>query len=107
MVRSLTRVLLIIGIVALLAFTVVGCKGTREGLVGGKQVAMRTCYPTGSADVSNCFEQPSVGAPVQGTYITAAKVGNKPCPWGNGGDPDYWKIMKQKRKIPECPSGAC
>ncbi len=98
MVRSLTRVLLIIGIVVLLTSAVVGCKGTREGLVGGKQVAMRTCYPTGSADVSNCFEQPSVGAPVQGTYITAAKVGNKPCPWGNGGDPDYWKIMKQKKK---------
>ena len=56
----------------------------------------RTCYPTGSNDVGNCFiDLPQANA--DGVYITSVHVGNKSCPWDNGGDPDYWKVMKDQK----------
>lgn len=61
-----------------------------------KNATFRTCYPTGSADVANCFNDlPESKA--DGVYITSVHVGNKSCPWDNGGDPDYWKVMKQEK----------
>jgi hypothetical protein len=65
-----------------------------EGFVNN--LSMRTCYPEGSADVGKCFKQVSKGD-VQGVYITSAKVGSKACPWDNGGDPDYWTVMKDMK----------
>jgi hypothetical protein len=68
----------------------------KEGFVSQAQIPMRTCYPSGSADVSNCFTQPN-NHKVEGVYITSAKVGNKACPWAKG-DPAYWDIIKQRKK---------
>ena len=59
---------------------------------------MKTCYPTGSADVEDCLKQPQNMKNVDGVYITAAKVGKKAWPRDNGGDPAYWDIIKQKKK---------
>jgi len=67
-----------------------------EGFVNGNHLSMRTCYPEGSADVGECFKQVSKGD-VQGVYITSAKVGSKACPWDNGGDPNYWTVMKDMK----------
>ena len=58
--------------------------------------SFRTCYPTGSADVGNCFIDLPQGK-TDGIYITSVHVGSKSCPWDNGGDPDYWKVMKQQK----------
>ena len=69
----------------------------REGFVPRAHIPMRTCYPSGSDDVSKCFTQPSKGVS-KGVYITAAKVGRNACPWGNGGDPAYWEIIKKRKK---------
>lgn len=61
-----------------------------------KKATFRTCYPTGSADVGNCFDDLPVSK-ADGVYITSVHVGSKSCPWDNGGDPDYWKVMKEKK----------
>jgi hypothetical protein len=68
----------------------------KEGFASQAQIPMRTCYPTGSADVAECFTQPK-NKQVEGVYITAAKVGKKACPWEEG-DPAYWDIIKQRKK---------
>ena len=61
-----------------------------------KNASFRTCYPTGSADVADCFKDLPQGK-TDGVYVTAVHVGNKSCPWDNGGDPDYWKVMKDQK----------
>ena len=58
--------------------------------------SFRTCYPTGSADVAKCFNELPEGK-TDGIYITSVHVGSKSCPWDNGGDPDYWKVMKEQK----------
>jgi len=70
----------------------------KEGFIEEAQISMRTCYPSGSADVAKCFTQPSKGKNVGGVYITAAKVGKNVCPWEGGGDPAYWDIIKKRKK---------
>lgn len=65
--------------------------------LGHKTSKFRTCYPTGSADVENCFNELPQGK-ADGVYITSVHVGTKYCPWDNGGDPDYWKKMKEQKK---------
>ena len=52
-----------------------------------KNAKFRTCYPTGSDDVVNCLMIYQIKA--DGVYITSVHVGNRSCPWDNGGDPDY------------------
>ena len=64
--------------------------------ISHKNLSFRTCYPTGSADVANCFKDLPQGK-TDGVYVTAVHVGNKSCPWDNGGDPDYWKVMKDQK----------
>lgn len=64
--------------------------------ISHKKSTFRTCYPTGSADVGNCFDDLPVSK-ADGVYITSVHVGSKSCPWDNGGDPDYWKVMKEQK----------
>jgi len=66
------------------------------GSMAYKRSTFRTCYPTGSADVESCFSD-LPESKVDGVYITSVHVGNRFCPWDNGGDPDYWKKMKSQK----------
>jgi hypothetical protein len=61
-----------------------------------KTPSFRTCYPTGSSDVEKCFNDLPQKS-FDGVYITSSHVGSKFCPWDNGGDPDYWKKMKEQK----------
>ena len=64
--------------------------------ISHKHAKFRTCYPTGSDDVEQCFNDlPQSNS--DGVYITSVHVGDKFCPWDNGGDPDYWKKMKAQK----------
>ena len=58
--------------------------------------SFRTCYPTGSADVGNCFIDLPQGK-TDGIYITSVHVGGKSCPWDNGGI-RLLEVMKQQKQ---------
>ena len=49
--------------------------------ISHKKSTFRTCYPTGSADVGNCFDDLPVSK-ADGVYITSVHVGSKSCPHG-------------------------
>ena len=92
------NLMFLVFLVFLVIFIIMIFSCKKENFESSSLLSMKTCYPTGSADVADCFKQPQNMKNVDGVYITAAKVGKKACPWDNGGDPAYWDIIKQKKK---------